>query len=53
MKGIPYGISDYARIREKNYLYIDKTRFIPSFSPCLIPPYRNAMKTIIEVKEKN
>lgn len=26
---IPYGISDFARIRRENYYYIDKTRFIP------------------------
>lgn len=27
-KKIPYGISDYQTIVEKNYLYVDKTRFI-------------------------
>lgn len=27
-KKIPYGISDYARIIEKNFYYVDKTRFI-------------------------
>ena len=25
---IPYGISDYKRIREENYIYIDKTQYI-------------------------
>ena len=25
---IPYGISDYKRIREENYIYIDKTKYI-------------------------
>ncbi len=28
MKKIPYGISDYQRIAKKNYLYVDKTRYI-------------------------
>ncbi|MFW6377731.1 MAG: AAA family ATPase [bacterium] len=28
MRKIPYGISDFKKIREQNYLYIDKTRFI-------------------------
>lgn len=27
-KRIPYGVSDYKMLREKNYLYIDKTNFI-------------------------
>jgi len=25
---IPYGISDYEVIKDENYLYVDKTRFI-------------------------
>lgn len=29
IKGIPYGITDYARIVRDNYYYVDKTRFIP------------------------
>ena len=28
MKALPYGISDFPRIRRKNYYYVDKTRFI-------------------------
>jgi len=34
---IPYGISDYKRIREGNYYYIDKTRFIEHIERQ--PPY--------------
>ena len=29
MKKIPYGISDFVRIKTENYYYIDKTHFIP------------------------
>ncbi len=28
MKKIPYGISDFKRIREQDYLYVDKTKYI-------------------------
>lgn len=28
IKGLPYGISDYALIRRENYYYVDKTRFL-------------------------
>ncbi len=28
MKKIPYGVSDFKKIREKDYYYIDKTKFI-------------------------
>lgn len=28
-KGIPYGLSDYARLATENYYYVDKTHFIP------------------------
>lgn len=28
MKAIPYGISDFPRIRRENYYYVDKTRYI-------------------------
>jgi len=27
-KKIPYGLSNYGMIREENYVYVDKTRFI-------------------------
>ncbi len=30
VKKIPYGITDYERIRNSNYYYIDKTQFIPA-----------------------
>ncbi|MCQ2976065.1 MAG: ATP-binding protein [Bacteroidales bacterium] len=29
MKGIPYGVTDYDRIVNKNFYYVDKTDFIP------------------------
>ncbi|EKN41484.1 hypothetical protein CFSAN001627_12973, partial [Clostridium botulinum CFSAN001627] len=28
MKRIPYGISNFEVLREKNYLYVDKTSYI-------------------------
>ncbi len=28
-KPIPYGLANYKRIREKNYYYVDKTRYLP------------------------
>ena len=28
-KGIPYGISDFSRLIDQNYYYVDKTHFIP------------------------
>jgi len=28
IKGIPYGISDYGRIRKENYYYVDKTPYL-------------------------
>ena len=28
-KGIPYGISDFSRLIDQNYYYVDKTSFIP------------------------
>ena len=28
MRKIPYGISDYKKIREQDYIYIDKTQYI-------------------------
>ncbi|MEG1866224.1 MAG: AAA family ATPase, partial [Bacteroides sp.] len=29
-KGIPYGLSDYARLSTENYYYVDKTTYILS-----------------------
>jgi len=29
IKKIPYGLTDYKRIRRQNYYYLDKTRYIP------------------------
>ena len=28
MKKLPYGVSDYEKIIEKNYYYVDKTKYI-------------------------
>lgn len=28
MKKIPYGISNYKKLKEENYLYIDKTMYL-------------------------
>lgn len=28
MKKIPYGMTDFERIRKEDYYYVDKTRFI-------------------------
>ena len=36
-KKIPYGISDFDRIRRQNYYYVDKTRFIENIEDS--PPY--------------
>ncbi len=30
IKKIPYGISDYSRIRSQNYYYVDKTTYLPT-----------------------
>ena len=36
-KRIPYGISDFRRIAEENYYYVDKTRFIEEVEMANIP----------------
>ncbi len=28
MKKIPYGISDYRKLKEQNYIYVDKTNYL-------------------------
>jgi len=28
LKGIPYGVADFAKFRKKNYYYVDKTRYL-------------------------
>ena len=37
MKQIPYGITDFARMRRENYYYVDKTMFIEKIE--MQPPY--------------
>ena len=29
VKGIPYGISDFKRLRNENFYYVDKTMYLP------------------------
>ena len=41
MKAIPYGLSDFKRVLEENYYYIDKSMFIP-----LIEEYGNFLYLI-------
>ena len=38
MKKLPYGISDYERIKENNYYYVDKTKYIEKLEN-LAEPY--------------
>ena len=38
MKKLPYGISDYERIKENNYYYVDKTEYIEKLEN-LAEPY--------------
>ena len=37
MKALPYGLSDFPRIRCEDYYYVDKTRFIEMLERQ--PPY--------------
>ena len=41
---IPYGISDFVRMRTENYYYVDKTMYLPLIedfhSPEACPPIR-------------
>jgi hypothetical protein len=55
-KKIPYGISSYKTIREENYYYIDKTRYIPEFEKTgkhlfLIRPRRFGKSSLLTVLE--
>lgn len=45
VKGIPYGISDFNRIRKDNFYFVDKTKYLPLIEKmpsylCLIRPRR-------------
>jgi len=55
-KKIPYGISSYKTIRQENYYYVDKTRFIPQFEETgkflfLIRPRRFGKSSLLTVLE--
>jgi len=55
-KKIPYGISSYKTIRQKNYYYVDKTRYIPQFEETgnflfLIRPRRFGKSSLLTVLE--
>jgi len=55
-KKIPYGISSYKTIRQKNCYYVDKTRYIPEFENAgeflfLIRPRRFGKSSLLTVLE--
>jgi len=55
-KKIPYGISSYKTIRQENYYYVDKTRYIPQFEETgkflfLIRPRRFGKSSLLTVLE--
>ena len=43
---VPYGISNYEVIREENYLYVDKTRFIEKLEHINILHCSNNMEEV-------
>ena len=56
-KPIPYGISSYKTIREKNYYYLDKTNYIPQLEAAgpflfLIRPRRFGKSLFLSVLEQ-
>jgi len=53
---IPYGISSYKTIRQENYYYVDKTRYIPQLEETgkflfLIRPRRFGKSSLLTVLE--
>ena len=53
-KGIPYGISDFSRLIDQNYYYVDKTHFIPQIEEIanylfLIRPRRFGKLSLIHI----
>jgi hypothetical protein len=55
-KKIPYGISSYKTIRQENYYYVDKTRYIPQLEETgkflfLIRPRRFGNSSLLTVLE--
>ena len=56
LKRIPYGIASYKTIREQDYYYVDKTRFIPELESAgrflfLIRPRRFGKSSFLTVLE--
>ena len=56
VKGIPYGVSDYSRIRQRNYYYVDKTPFLDKIEKAgdylfLIRPRRFGKSLFIAIME--
>lgn len=40
VKGIPYGISDFNRMRNENFYFVDKTMYLPLSRKCPVTfPY--------------
>ncbi len=55
-KSIPYGLANYKRIREENYYYVDKTRYLPLLEEngqflFLIRPRRFGKSSLLTVLE--
>ncbi len=55
-KPIPYGLANYKRIREQNYYYVDKTRYLPRLEDSgnflfLIRPRRFGKSSLLTVLE--
>ena len=48
MKSIPYGLSDFKRVLEEDYYYVDKTKYIP-----LIEEYGNFLYLIPDFAPKS
>lgn len=65
VKGIPYGISDFKRLRNENFYYVDKTMYLPLIEKMpsylfLIRPRRfgkslflSLMRTYYDILQKN
>lgn len=56
VKPIPYGLSNYARLRERNCYYVDKTMFLPAVEEVgdylfLIHPRRFGKSLLLSVME--
>ena len=43
---IPYGISDFVRMRTENYYYVDKTMYLPLIEDTAIRGIRRRLRAI-------